>query len=71
MTKPVILNPNNQKVNKTQNIVGFGSKVIKFCLRIKTFPQMLEKQVSFAKIREGLVKKLTSDLLIFKIVLKD
>ena len=51
MTKPVILNLNNQKTNKSQTIVGFGSKILKFCLKIKTFLQMLEKQVSFAKLR--------------------
>ena len=44
MTKPVILNPNSQKVKKKQTIVGFGSKILKFYLRIKTFLQMLEKK---------------------------
>ena len=81
MTIPVILNPNSQKTNKRQTIVGFGIKSLKFCLRIKTFVQMLEKQVLFAKstmmilnikkIHKSLVKKLTSDVLIFKIVFKD
>ena len=49
MTKPIILNPNNQKTNKRQIIVGFGGKFLKFCLRIKTFLQMLEKEIFFAK----------------------
>ena len=51
MTKPIILNPNNQKTNKRQIIVGFGGKFLKFCLRIKTFLQMLEKEIFFAKFR--------------------
>ena len=51
MTKPIILNPNNQKNNKKQIIVGFGGKFLKFCLRIKTFLQMLEKEIFFAKFR--------------------
>ena len=69
MTKPVILNPNSQKANKRQNIVDSGSKIIKFCLRIKTSLQMLQKEVFFAKFRtmtlsiakihKSLVKKLT------------
>ena len=43
MTKRVILSsnsPNNRKTNKRQTIVGFGSKMLKFCLRIKIFVQM-------------------------------
>ena len=44
MTKPIILNPNNQKTNKRQIIIGFSGKFLKFCLRIKTFLQMLEKK---------------------------
>ena len=81
MTKPVILNPNIQKTNKRQTIVSFGSKILKFCLRIKAFLQMFEKEVLFAKFRtillniteiyKKLVKKITLDVLIFKIVLKD
>ena len=84
MTKPVILSPNNpnsQKINKRQTIVGFGSKILKFCLRIKIFVQIKEKEVLFvkfrtmilniAKIHKNRVKKLTSDVLTFKIVLKD
>ena len=81
MTKPVILSPTSQKTNKRQTIVGFSGKILKFCPRIKTFLQMLEKEVFFAKFRtiilniaeihKILVKKLTSDVLIFKIVLKD
>ena len=77
MRKPLILKPNVQKTNKRQTIVGFGSKTLKFCLRIKTLLQMLEKEVFFAKFRtiilniaeihKSLVKKLTSDVLIFKI----
>ena len=51
MTKPIILNPNNQKTNKRQIIVGFGGKFLNFCLRIKTFLQMLEKEIFFAKFR--------------------
>ena len=51
MTKPIILNPNNQKTNMRQIIVGFGGKFLKFCLRIKTFLQMLEKEIFFAKFR--------------------
>ena len=51
MTKPVILNPDSQKTNKRQTNVGFGSKILKFCLRIKTFLQMLEKEVFFAKFK--------------------
>ena len=80
MTKPVILIPNSQKT-KRQTIVGFSSKSLKFCLSIKIFVQMLEKEVLFAKFRmmilniakthKSLVKKLTSDVLIFKIVLKE
>ena len=80
MTKPVILSSDSQKTNKRQTIVGFGSKSLKFCLRIKTFVQMLEKEVLFAKFRimilnitkihKSLLKKLTSDVLISKIVLK-
>ena len=81
MTKPVILSPNSQITIKRQTIVGFGSKSLKFYFRIKTFVQMLEKEVLFAKFRmmilniakihKNLVKKLTLDVLIFKIVLKD
>ena len=81
MTKPVILNPNSQKTNKRQTIVGFSSKILKLCLTIKTFLQMLEKEVFLAKFRtiilniaemhKNLVKKLTLDVSIFKIVLKD
>ena len=84
MTKPVIMSPNSansQKINKTQAGVGFSSKILKFCLRIKIFVQMLEKEVLFAKFRtmilniakihKSLVKKLTSVVLIFKIILKD
>ena len=80
MTKPVILIRNSQKT-KRQTIVGFSSRSLKFCLRIKIFVQMLEKEVLFAKFRmmilniakihKSLVKKLTSDVLISKIVLKD
>ena len=80
MTKPVILIPNSQKT-KRQTVEGFSSKSLKFCLRIKVLVQMLEKEVLFAKFRmivlniakihKSLVKKLTSDVLIFKIVLKD
>ena len=51
ITKPVILSPNSQKTNKRQTIVGFRSKILKFCLRIKTFVQMLEKEVFFVKFR--------------------
>ena len=76
MTKPVMLRLSSQKINKRQTITGFGSKILKFCLRIKTSAQMLEKEVLFAKfktvilniakIRKSLVKKLT-----FKIIPKD
>ena len=51
MTKPIILNPNNLKTHKRQIIVAFGGKFLKFCLRIKTFLQMLEKEIFFAKFR--------------------
>ena len=51
MTKPVILNPNSQKTDKRQTIVGFSSKILKFCPRNKTFLQMLQKEVLFAKFR--------------------
>ena len=44
MAKPVMLNPNNQKPNKRQTIVSFVSKILKFCLRVKTFLLMLEKK---------------------------
>ena len=81
MTKPVILNPNDQKTNKRQTIVGFGSKSLKFCIRIKTFLQMLEKEACFAKlsaitlhiveIHKSIVKKLTLDVLIFNIAIKN
>ena len=81
MTKPLILNPNGQKTNKRQTIVGFGRKILKICLRAKTFLQMFKKKVSFtnsrtiilniAEIHKSLVKKLTPDMLIFKIALKD
>ena len=37
MTKPVILSPNSQKANRRQTIVGFGSKILKLCPRIKTY----------------------------------
>ena len=40
VTKPVILSPDSKIANIRQTIVGFGSKVLKFCLRIKTFVQM-------------------------------
>ena len=80
MTKLAILSPNSQETNKREKtIAGFAS--FKFCLRIKTFLQMLEKENFFAKIRttilniakihKSLVKKVTSDVLIFKIVLKN
>ena len=42
ITKSVVLSPNNQKTNKRQTTVSFGSKFLKFCLRIKTFVQILE-----------------------------
>ena len=74
--KPVILSPNSQKTNKGQTAVGF----VKFCLRIKIFVLILEKEVLFAKFRTmtlniaklhtSLMKKLTLGVLIFKIVLK-
>ena len=52
MTKPVILNPNKQETNKRQTIVSFSGKILKFCLRIKTLLQMLEKGgLFFAKFR--------------------
>ena len=66
---------------KRQTIVVFGSKILKFCHRIKAFLQILVKEVFFAKFRvmmlniaeiyKSLLKKLTSDELIFKIVIKD
>ena len=69
VTKPVILSPDSKIANIRQTIVGFGSKVLTFCLRIKTFVQMLEKEVLFAKFRtmilniakihKGLGEKLT------------
>ena len=81
MTKSVILGSNRQRTNKRQTVVGFGCKFLKFCLRIKTFVQILEKEVLFAKFRamilniakihKSLVKKLTLDMLNFKIALKD
>ena len=49
MTKPIILTPYSHKTKKRQNIVGFGSKILKFCLRIQIFAQMSEKEVLFAK----------------------
>ena len=49
MTKPMILTPYSDKTKKRQNIVGFGSKILKFCLRIQIFAQMSEKEVLFAK----------------------
>ena len=49
MTKPVILSPSSQRTNKRQTIVGVGSKILKLCLRIRTFVQLLEKEVLFAK----------------------
>ena len=68
-----------KRQNKRQNILGFGSKILRLCLRIETLVQMLEKKVLFAKFRtmtwdiakihKSLVKKLTLDVLIFKIVL--
>ena len=79
MIKPVILNPNTQKTNKRQTIVGFGSTILKFCLRIKIFLQMLEKKSFFqnlgfilnlAEIHKSFVKKLASGVVIFKNVLK-
>ena len=80
MTKLAILNPNSQETNKRERtIAGFAS--FKFCLKIKTFLQIVEKEGFFAKFRitilniakihKSLVKKVTSDVLIFKIVLKD
>ena len=81
MTKPVILSPNSQKLNKRQTILGFGSKSLKFCFTIKIFVPMLEKEVLFtkfrvmrlniAKLHKILVIKLTSNVQIFKIILKD
>ena len=81
MTKPVILRPNSRRTNQRQQILGFGGKILKFCLRIKTFVEMLEKEVLFAKFRtmilniakihKSLVKKLILNVLIFKILLKD
>ena len=49
MIKPIILTPNSRKTKKRQNVVGFGSKILKFCLRIQIFVQMSEKEVLFAK----------------------
>ena len=43
MTKPVILNPKSQKADKRQTTASFDSNVLKFCLRIKAFLQMLKK----------------------------
>ena len=40
MTKPVILSPNSQKSNRRQTIVGFGSKILKPCPRVKTYVEM-------------------------------
>ena len=40
MTKPVIMSPNSQKANRRQTIVGFGSKILKLCPRIKTYVEM-------------------------------
>ena len=64
----------------SETIVRFGCKIFKFCLKIKTF-QMLKNEVFFtkfkmmisniAKINKKLVKKVTSEALIFKIELKD
>ena len=50
ITKSVVLSPNNQKTNKRQTTVSFRSKFLKFCLRIKTFVQILEKTSFFAKL---------------------
>ena len=47
MTKPVILSPNSQKINKRQTILGFA----RFCFTIKIFVPMLEKEVLFTKFR--------------------
>ena len=80
MTKPVTLNTNSQKTNKWQTIVDFGSKILKFCLKIKALLQTLEKSLFckiktviwiIAEIHKSLAKKLTSGVLIFKIALKD
>ena len=51
ITKPVILSHNGQKASKRQTIVGFSNKILEFCLRIKTFVRMLEKEFFFAKFR--------------------
>ena len=56
MTKPVILKPTNQKINKRQTIAGFRSKILKFCPRIKTFLHMLEKDVFFCKIQDDYIE---------------
>ena len=81
MTKPVILNPTSQKTSKRQTTVSCSRKILKICRRIKIFLQILEKEVFFAKFRtiilniaeihKILVKKLTSDVLTFKIAPKN
>ena len=38
-----MLSPKSQKTNKREAIVNFDSKYLKFCFKIKTHAQMLEK----------------------------
>ena len=40
--KSIVLSPKSQKTIET--IVSFGSKILRFCLKIKTFTQMLKKK---------------------------
>ena len=40
--KSIVLSPESQKTIET--IVSFGSKILRFCLKIKTFTQMLKKK---------------------------
>ena len=42
--KSIVLSPKSQKTNIIETIVSFGSKILRFCLKIKTFTQMLKKK---------------------------
>ena len=47
-----MLSPKSQKTNKREAIVNFDSKYLKFCFKIKTYAQMLEKISPLWKVQD-------------------
>lgn len=48
-----MLSPKSQKANKGVAIVNFGGKFLKFCFKIKTYAQMLEKIRPLYKVQDN------------------